>query len=102
MRTWYMCLGCTADYLPPESMTYPSLPGVVASPVHCGTPGCQERAEQVIERSGLTAAAFVALATRAVGAAGRPDEVSNRPRPIRRARGGRSSSGPRSARSKLL
>ncbi|MGW5676136.1 hypothetical protein ACWEV4_13820 [Streptomyces sp. NPDC003860] len=83
-------------------MTYPSLPGVVASPVHCGTPGCRERAEQVIERSGLTVEAFVAMATRVSGPVGRPDEELTRPRSIRRARGGRSASGPRSARSKLL
>ncbi|MEU5976332.1 hypothetical protein [Streptomyces sp. NPDC047315] len=99
MRAWYACLGCEADYLPPESMTYPSLPGVVASTVHCSTPGCEERAAKAIERSGLPAAVFQAMAARA--AARQREEPAAVARAVRRARGARSASGPRSARSRL-
>ncbi|MEW1549394.1 hypothetical protein [Streptomyces tsukubensis] len=101
MRTWYLCLGCAAHYLPPESMTYPGRPGrpgLVASPLHCGLRQCRAAAREIVARSGLPAALFEAMALRAARAADTPGGPA---RPGRRARGGRSASGPRSARTRL-
>ncbi|MFJ8231466.1 hypothetical protein ACIQ9E_16155 [Streptomyces sp. NPDC094448] len=98
MRTWYLCLGCAAHYLPPESMTYPGRPGLVASPVHCGLGQCRAAAREIVARSGLPAALFEAMALRAAQAA---DAAGDPARPVRRARGRRSASGPRSARTRL-
>ncbi|MGW1279480.1 hypothetical protein ACWD4V_21380 [Streptomyces tsukubensis] len=99
MRTWYLCLGCAAHYLPPESMTYPGRPGLAASPVHCGLVQCRAAAQRIIARSGLPAALFEAMALRAARAA---DTAGGPARPgQRRARGRRPASGPGSARTKL-
>lgn len=96
MRTWYVCLGCAAQYLPPESMTYPRL-DLAASPVHCSVPACRVKATPLIEGFGVSAETIARWTRKAAGLDGR-----RRPaRPARRARGGRAVSGPRSARSRL-
>ncbi|QDY76630.1 hypothetical protein [Streptomyces qinzhouensis] len=97
MRTWYQCLACESHYLPPESMTYPSHPGVTANPVHCTTHRCRERAERIVAASGMPMSVFEAMAIRAAARA----EASTPASTTRRARGGRSASGPGSARSRL-
>ncbi|MDJ0460617.1 hypothetical protein [Streptomyces sp. H27-C3] len=97
MRTIYVCLGCAGLYLPPESMTYPSL-GMVASRVHCGMPDCKATAEEAVKLVGVPEETVARWMRRAAGL----DGVVREPRPGRRARGRRPGAAPASARSKLL
>ncbi|MFJ2515637.1 hypothetical protein ACIPEL_36470 [Streptomyces griseoviridis] len=98
MRTIYLCIGCAATYLPPKSMTYPSLPDVTASPAHCGQPECAAAAREAVAMSGLTEAKLGELARRAAGLEG---DV-RMPRIDRRAaRGRRAAAAPGGGRGKL-
>ncbi|MCX5202446.1 hypothetical protein OG897_13435 [Streptomyces sp. NBC_00237] len=97
MRTIYVCLGCAGQYLPPESMTYPSLEKT-ASPVHCGNPSCEAVVEDSLAMMGVPEDVVAKWARRAAGLDG---EV-RRPRSGRRSRGRRPGAAPASARSKLL
>lgn len=105
MRTWFGCVGCGAEYLPPESLSYPSLPDLAASPVHCGARECEKRAESVIETSGIPPEVFRRMALAAARAADRGGDDGDESQPVRssarRARGGRAAAGPGSARSRL-
>lgn len=97
VRDVYICLGCAAFYLPPESMTYPTV-GIDASPVHCSAPRCRNAVEPMLAGMGVPAETVAGWARRAAGLDG---EV-RQPRPGRMARGRRPASGPRAARSRLL
>ncbi|MFJ2608163.1 hypothetical protein ACIO13_24785 [Streptomyces sp. NPDC087425] len=98
MRTVYLCIGCAATYLPPESMTYPSHPDVTASPAHCGNPTCAAATREAVAMSGLTEEKLGELARRAAGLEGdaRLPRVNRR-----RARGSRAAAAPSGGRSKL-
>lgn len=96
MRTLFVCLGCAGLYLPPESMTYPSL-GVAASTVHCSVPACRTRAEEVLQVMGVPEDVAARMARRAAGM----DGPVRKGRPGRLAAGRRSAAGPAGARSKL-
>ncbi|MFJ2514710.1 hypothetical protein ACIQJX_34930 [Streptomyces griseoviridis] len=98
MRQIYLCIGCAAIYLPPESMTYPSHPDVTASPAHCGNPSCAQAAREAAAMSGLTEAKIGELARRAAGLDGpvRMARIDRRP-----ARGRRASAAPGGGRGKL-
>ncbi|MFC5154000.1 hypothetical protein ACFPRH_19900, partial [Streptomyces amakusaensis] len=85
-------------YLPPESMTYPSSPGVTASPVHCGALGCRSAVAVSVAASGLPPEALARFARRAAGL----DGERRTPRPGRQTRGRRAGAAPQSARSRLL
>ena len=97
MRMIYVCLGCAGLYLPPESMTYPSL-GLTASPVHCGMPECRSTVEESLAVMGVPEDVVAKWARRAAGL----DGWVRRGRPGRRSRGRRPGAAPASARSKLL
>lgn len=96
MRTVYVCMGCAAQYLPPESMSYPSA-GLVASPVHCSLPSCQSTTEDALRVMGVTEEVAARMVRRAAGL----DGGVRKGRPGRLARGRRSAAGPVGARSKL-
>ncbi len=98
MRTVFVCMGCVAQYLPPESMTYPSLPGLKASPVHCGNPACRSAVEDSLAVTGMPQDELARLARRAAGLEG----PVRKGRPGRRSRGRRPAAAPASARSRLL
>jgi len=97
MRSIYVCIGCAAIYLPPESLTYPSL-GLTASPAHCTDPSCAAAVREAVVMSGLPEEKLGELARRAVGLEGDP----RRPRLNRRAARGRpATAAPGGGRSKL-
>jgi hypothetical protein len=97
MRSIYVCIGCAAIYLPPETMTYPAH-GLTASPAHCTQPECAAAAREAVELSGLSEERLGELARRAIGIAGEP----RRPRLNQRAaRGRRSAAAPSGGRGKL-
>ncbi|MGW2228180.1 hypothetical protein [Streptomyces formicae] len=97
MRTIYVCIGCAANYLPPESMTYPTL-GLTASTAHCTKPGCAAAVREAVAMSGLPEEKLGELARRAVGLEGEP----RRPRQNKRAaRGRRAAASPGGGRGKL-
>lgn len=96
-RQIYLCLGCAAQYLPPQSMTYPSL-GVGASPVHCSTPACAASVKATMDAIAIPAEKVAELARRAAGL----DGPVRRGRPGRIARGRRAKASPGTGRSKLL
>ncbi|MFD7548144.1 hypothetical protein ACFV0R_29140 [Streptomyces sp. NPDC059578] len=109
MRTWYVCLGCTARYLPPESAptpasaAQPSRPrrartGGSGAPVACPEPGCREKAARIVDSIGVPAETVARWARKAAGL----DGDRRTPRGHRPARGRRSAAGPGAARSKLL
>ncbi|MEV0498098.1 hypothetical protein AB0I84_10905 [Streptomyces spectabilis] len=97
MRSIYVCIGCAAIYLPPETMVYPSL-GMTASPAHCTQPGCAAAVREAVALSGLSEDRLGELARRAIGLEGEP----RRPRLNRRAtRGRRATAAPGGGRGKL-
>jgi hypothetical protein len=96
-RQVYLCLGCAAHYLPPASMTYPSL-GVDASPVHCSTPACKASVTATMDAIAIPPERVAELARRAAGL----DGPVRRGRPGRLARGRRANASPGSGRTKLL
>ncbi|RPK32336.1 hypothetical protein EES37_33590 [Streptomyces sp. ADI91-18] len=96
MRTVFVCLGCAVQYLPPESMTYPET-GVEASEVHCSLPACRSSAQESVRVMGVPQEVAAQWARRAAGL----DGPVRRPRPGRRARGGRAASAPAAARNRL-
>ncbi|MFD5558127.1 hypothetical protein ACFWIA_30350 [Streptomyces sp. NPDC127068] len=114
MRTWYVCLGCTARYLPPESAPAPSSAaqpgppqpsrprrartGGSSDPVACPEPGCREKAARIVDSIGVPAETVARWARKAAGL----DGDRRTPRGHRPARGRRSVAGPGAARSKLL
>lgn len=97
MRQIYVCLGCAGHYLPPESMTYPSL-GLTASPVHCGAPDCRATVTASMRFIAVPEDVVAKWARRAAGL----DGPVRRPRPGRAARGRRAKASPGTGRSKLL
>lgn len=97
MRSIYVCIGCAAIYLPPETMTYPSL-GLTASPAHCTRPDCAAAVRETVIMSGLPEEKLGELARRANGLEGEP----RRPRLNQRAaRGRRAAAAPSGGRNKL-
>ncbi|MER5495256.1 hypothetical protein ACSMX9_15675 [Streptomyces sp. LE64] len=103
MRTWYVCLGCTARYLPPAPLPLP--PGPVArardepaDPVACQEPACREKAARIVDSVGLPAETLARWARRAAGL----DGDRRAPRGHRPARGRRSAAGPGAGRNKFL
>ncbi|GAA3108389.1 hypothetical protein ACFQ0X_43815 [Streptomyces rectiviolaceus] len=96
-RQIYLCLGCAGQYLPPESMTYPSL-GVDASPVHCSNPACASSVTASLQYIPVPPERVAELARRAAGL----DGPVRRGRPGRIARGRRAQASPGTGRSKLL
>lgn len=96
MRQIHICLGCAAQYLPPETMTYPSF-DLVASPVHCGMPACRSTVEATLRAVSVPAETVAKWARRAAGVEG----PVRRGRPVRLARGRRAASSPGSGRSKF-
>jgi hypothetical protein len=88
MRTWYVCLGCGAERLPPARM---------ADVIDCGDTACAAQAVAVVAMSGLPPATVVAMARRAAGMNG-----ERRNPKAARVRGRRAAAGPRTARSRLL
>ncbi|MEU1134765.1 hypothetical protein ABZ383_33750 [Streptomyces sp. NPDC005900] len=97
MRQIYVCLGCAGHYLPPETMTYPTL-GLTASPVHCGAPACKSAVTDSLKFIAVPEDVVAKWARRAAGI----DGPVRRARPGRPARGRRSAATPGSGRSKLL
>lgn len=96
-RQIYVCLGCAGQYLPPQSMTYPSL-GLTASPVHCGMPACKTSVETTMSAIAVPEETVAKWARRAAGVEG----PVRRGRPGRIARGRRAKASPGTGRSKLL
>ncbi|MFF1714688.1 hypothetical protein [Streptomyces sp. NPDC058268] len=96
-RQVYVCLGCAGKYLPPASMTYPSL-GVDASPVHCGMPACKSEVTASLKFISVPEETVAKWARRAAGVEG----PVRRGRPGRIARGRRANASPGTGRSKLL
>ena len=97
MRMIYVCLGCAGQYLPPESMTYPSL-GLTASAVHCGMPECRSTVEESLAVMGVPEDVVAKWARRAAGL----DGWVRRGHAGRQSRGRRPGAAPASARSRLL
>lgn len=95
MRNVYVCLGCAAHYLPPESMRYEAV-DLDASTVHCANPRCATAVEALARGIGITEQQLAELVGRD------PAPEPEQPRPVRRVPGKRAPSGPRIARTKLL
>lgn len=96
MRTVYVCMGCAVQFLPPESMSYPSS-GLDASPLHCSLASCESTAEEALRVMGVSEDVAAGMVRRAAGL----DGGVRKGRPGRLARGRRSVAGPAAARSKL-
>ncbi|WP_409062441.1 hypothetical protein [Streptomyces sp. SYP-A7185] len=97
MRSIYVCIGCAAIYLPPESMSYPSL-GLTASTAHCTRRDCTAAVRETVALSGLPEAKLGELARRALGLEGQPRRPRLNHRP---ARGRRAAAAPGGGRGKL-
>ena len=97
MRSIYVCIGCAAIYLPPETMTYPTL-GLTASTAHCTEPGCAAAVREAVALSGLPEEKLGELARRANGLEGEPRRPRLNHRPTR---GHRATPAPGGGRSKL-
>ncbi|MFJ2774290.1 hypothetical protein [Streptomyces sp. NPDC087300] len=85
MRQIYVCLGCAGQYLPPETMNYPTL-GIDVSPVHCSRPECTTSVEDSMNVIAVPEDVVAKWARRAAGLA----------------RGRRAQASPGPGRSKLL